>query len=219
MLDVRSVLVLRVLLAVPAAVILYRYGVDALSYGEVIHESGDWSARLLIATLAVTPLRMLFPGASFPRWLMERRRDLGVATFGYALLHTLVYLERKADIGLILAEAMEPGLWTGWLALAVFALLAITSNDASVRALRIWWKKLHRLVYIGAILTFAHWLLTAFDIVPGLIYAGILAAIEGTRAALILRKRQRERQIGPIGRSGSVSSESHSPAGARPRSH
>lgn len=180
----------RVLLAVPAALAMYDYVVDSITYGEVIHASGDWSARLLIVTMAVTPIRMLFPGASFSRWLMERRRDLGVATFGYALLHTLVYLQRKADIGLIVTEGAEPGLWTGWLALFVFALLAITSNDASVRALRLWWKKLHGLVYVGAVLTFAHWLLTAFDIVPGLIYAGILAAIEATRVALSLRSRQ-----------------------------
>jgi methionine sulfoxide reductase heme-binding subunit len=145
--------------------------------------------RLLIATLAVTPLRLLFPRASFPRWLLKRRRDLGVATFGYALLHTLVYLQRKQELGLILSEAMDPSLWTGWIALAGFALLAATSNDASLRALGPWWKKLHRIVYIVAILSFAHWLLTAFDIVPGLIYAGILATIEATRIILLMRSR------------------------------
>lgn len=189
-LVLRSRWLFRVLLAVPAALAMYDYVVDSITYGEVIHASGDWSARLLIVTMAVTPIRMLFPGASFSRGLMERRRDLGVATFGYALLHTLVYLQRKANIGLIVAEGAEPGLWTGWLALFVFALLALTSNDASVRALRLWWKKLHGFVYVGAVLTFAHWLLTAFDIVPGLIYAGILAAIEATRVALSLRSRQ-----------------------------
>jgi methionine sulfoxide reductase heme-binding subunit len=179
--------VLRLLLAVPAGVVLYLYAGDALSYGEVIHETGDFAARLLIVTLAATPFRMLLPWAGFTRWLFERRRDFGVATFCYGLLHTLVYLQRKGELGLIIEEGMDIGLWTGWLALAIFVPLAITSNDASVRLLRRWWKRLHRLVYAGAVLTFAHWLLTAFDMVPGLIHAGILAGIMCMRLVLNLR--------------------------------
>lgn len=178
----------RGLLAVPAAFTLYGYGTDALTYGDVIHESGDWAVRLLIVTLAATPFRMLFPRAGFTRWLFERRREFGVATFCYGLLHTLVYLQRKSDLNLVLEEAMDPGLWTGWLALAIYLPLAITSNNASVRRLGGRWKHLHRLVYAGAVLTFAHWLLTAFDPTQGLIYAAILAAIEGTRLALTLRR-------------------------------
>jgi sulfoxide reductase heme-binding subunit YedZ len=181
---------LRVLLAIPAALMLYFYAADAATYGETIHASGDWSVRLLMLTMAITPARMLFPGAGPVLWLTQRRRDFGVASFGYALLHTLVYLQRKADFSLILSEGTEMDLSTGWLAFVVFALLAITSNDASVRLLRRWWKRLHRLVYAGAVLALAHWLLTAFDIVPGLIHAGILAGIEGIRVVLTMRGTQ-----------------------------
>jgi methionine sulfoxide reductase heme-binding subunit len=177
-----------VLLSIPAALILYGYQMDSLTYGEVIHASGQWSVRLLIVTLAITPLRMMFHGAGVVIWLTERRRDLGVATFLYALLHTVVYLARKADIALIIEEGLEPGLWTGWLALAAFGLLAITSNKASVRWLGLWWKKLHRLVYAATLLTLAHWLLVAFDMTVGLVYAGILAAIELCRIVPSLRR-------------------------------
>jgi methionine sulfoxide reductase heme-binding subunit len=179
-------------LASPAVVILYLYWNDGLSYGEVIHASGEWAVRLLILILAVTPLRLAFPAAHWPLWLLQRRRALGVAVFGYALLHAMVYLARKQEIALILEEGAEWDLLTGWLALAVFLPLALTSNDRSVRFLKRVWKKLHRLVYPAAVLTFLHWMLTAFDMTPALIYAGILGLLEALRLILsFVRVRQR----------------------------
>ena len=169
------------LLGLPGAVMVVRYATGATFYGEVVHVTGDFSARLLIATMAVTPLRLMFPGRAWVKWLVLRRRYLGVATFGYATLHTVVYLARTGVLGDILADAAEPGLLTGWLALAIFVPLAITSNDASVRRLRRIWKRLHRWVYAAAVLTFAHWVLTAFDPVPGLIHLSVLVALEGYR--------------------------------------
>ena len=169
------------LLALPGAVTIVRYASGATFYGEVVHVTGELSARLLIATMAVTPLQLMFPGRGWVRWLLRRRRYLGVAAFGYAVLHTVVYLLRRGVLGDVLDEAAEPGLLTGWLALAIFVPLAITSNDWSVRRLRRLWKRLHRWVYAAAILTFAHWVLTAFDPVPGLIHLSVLAALEGYR--------------------------------------
>ena len=131
--------------------------------------------------MAVTPLRLMFGRRGWIRWCIQRRRYFGVASFGYAALHTVVYLIRTGAFGDILAEAAEPGLLTGWIALAIFVPLAVTSNDASVRRLRRLWKRLHRWVYAAAVLTFAHWVLTAFDPVPGLIHLGVLAALEAIR--------------------------------------
>ena len=51
--------------------------------------SGEISCWLLIVTMAVTPLMMLF--GPLP-WLKARRRSLGVASFGYAVLHLLFWL-------------------------------------------------------------------------------------------------------------------------------
>jgi sulfoxide reductase heme-binding subunit YedZ len=180
--------ILRGLLTLPAAVMLYRYITDAIAYGEFIHQSGDWSVWLLLATLVATPIRWMFPQAALSHWLLAVRRDLGVATFSYALLHTLVYLQRKADVALIVAEGIESGMATGWFALLLFVLLALTSNDASVRTLGPRWKSLHRLVYPAALLTFAHWLLLAFDITVALVHAGVLGAILAARFALQARR-------------------------------
>ena len=179
------------LLALPAAVTIVRYSTGATFYGEVVHSTGQLSAQLLILTMAVTPLRLMFGRRGWIRWCIQRRRYFGVASFGYAALHTVVYLIRTGAFGDILAEAAEPGLLTGWIALAIFVPLAVTSNDASVRRLRRLWKRLHRWVYAAAVLTFAHWVLTAFDPVPGLIHLGVLAALEAIRIWKTARSRRR----------------------------
>jgi methionine sulfoxide reductase heme-binding subunit len=177
-------------LAAPGAYWLWAYATEAMSYGEVIHASGDLSVQLLIVTLAITPLRLLWTGAGAAAWLARRRRDLGVAVFGYAALHLGVYLVRKADPALILSEAAEAGLLTGWIAFAMFLPLAITSNDQSVRWLKRNWKRLHRLVYLGAALSLAHWILTAFDPLNAYIHTGILVAIEALRLVLQAQRRR-----------------------------
>lgn len=178
------------LLILPAAVIAARYATDAMSYGEVIHATGVGSVQLLIVTLAVSPLRLAFPRAAWTMWLARRRRDFGVATFGYASFHLAVYLARKAELPiLIVREGLDPGMAGGWIAFVGFAALAITSNDGSVRGLGRGWKALHRLVYPAAALTAAHWLMTAFELRDGLIHAAILAALLATRIALRRRRR------------------------------
>jgi len=150
-------------------------------YGEFIHISGEWAARLLLLSLAITPLRLYFSESKWPNWLLQRRRYIGVGAFAYAAAHTLVYLDRKIGSGLLLQEAAEFSMWTGWLALAIFVPLFLTSNDASVRRLRRSWKKLHRWVYLAALLTFMHWIFVAFNFVPGLIHFLLLIVLETYR--------------------------------------
>ncbi len=170
-----------VMLAAPAIFILTRYINDSISYGQVIHDSGDWSVGLLAFALATTPLRRVLPEAKWPRWLMTHRRALGVASFGYAVFHTLTYLQRKWGYGYILQEGVRPDLLTGWIALAIFLMLAITSNDLAVRLLRNNWQRLHRTVYVAAGLTFAHWILTAFDRQTAYICLAGLCLVESLR--------------------------------------
>jgi sulfoxide reductase heme-binding subunit YedZ len=168
-------------LALPAVGMLNAWRTGDLIYGEMIHVSGELSARLLLVTMAITPFRLMFTNARWPNWLLQRRRYLGVASFGYAMLHTLVYLERKASLALVVEEGSDFSMWTGWIAFLVFIVLAITSNDASVRALRRTWKKIHRWVYVAALLTFAHWIFAAFDFIPGLVHFAILLSLETYR--------------------------------------
>lgn len=162
---------------------------DSYGYGHAIGDTGLWAAWLLMASLAVTPLRLLFRRARWAAWLLRRRRDIGVASFAYAAGHTAVYLWRKASPDLVISEMATPYILVGWLALALFLPLALTSNDVSVRRLKRAWKRLHRLVYPAAILTFLHWVWSAFDPTTAWIHTGILAAIEIVRVALQRRQR------------------------------
>ena len=179
------------LLAVPAVLIAIGYARGDLFYGKIIHITGDTSVRLLIVTLAASPAIMLFPRAAWAVWLIRHRREFGVASFAYALLHTLVYVGRKADFSLIVSEGRNPGLLTGWLSLVLMLLLAITSNDVSVRLLRAAWKRLHWLVYPAAALTLAHWLLEAFDLTPALIQGGLIVVLVAARFVLARRRRSK----------------------------
>ena len=183
------------LLVLPGAYWTYIYWQGTSFYGEYLHATGELAARLLIAAMAVTPLRLMFPNTALADWLLPRRRHLGVATFGYALLHTGAYIIRQ-PFARIVEEAMEIAMWTGWLAFLLMLALAVTSNDASERLMKHGWKALHRAVYAVALLTYAHWVLSAFNPVPGYIHLGVLAALESVRVWRSWTNRREAQEIG-----------------------
>jgi sulfoxide reductase heme-binding subunit YedZ len=152
--------------------------------GELVGPSGEWSARLIVFTLMLTPLSMLFRGQGWIQWLVRRRRAFGVAGFLYAALHLFFYIADMETLENVLAEIGALGIWTGWAAFFLFLALALTSNDASMRALKKGWKKLQRLAYPAALLTLVHWIFVHDDLqgalltfAPlGLLYAWRLGA-------------------------------------------
>ena len=157
----------------------------------LLHPTGEFAARFMILAMVISPLRMLFPKASWPLWLMRRRRYLGVAAFAYALAHTILYVVDMGTLQLILAEITALGIWTGWAAFALFALLATTSNDASQRALLAWWKPLQRLVYPAAVLTLVHWIFIHNNLGPALVHFVPLALLEIYRIGKIAQASRR----------------------------
>ena len=186
-----SRLLLWLVLALPGLWILYRRATapEVYGHGHAIGDSGDLAAWLLMLTLAVTPVRLLFPRRSWSIWLVRRRRDFGLASFAYAAGHTIIYLADKVSLDAILVDLGLPDILVGWLALALFVPLAATSNDIATRALGRSWKRLHRLVYPAAILTFLHWVLASFDPTTAYVYIAILVAIELVRIGLQSRQR------------------------------
>ena len=159
-----------------------RYQGGVIFYGEYIHWTGLQAVHLLLVTLAITPLRRIFPQARWAVQLVTLRRNLGIAVFVFALAHTIAYLTRQPGIHEIVEEARTAGMLTGWLALLVFLPLALTSNDRSLRTLKGFWKTLHRLVFVGAFLTVAHWILTAFDPTTAYVYMAVLLVLVALRA-------------------------------------
>lgn len=151
--------ILWMVLSVPALLILRRYfGEEDLWLGDLLHPTGEWSARLIVLALMLTPLSMLLPRAGWVRWLVRHRRAVGVAAFGYALLHLVFYVLDMETVQNMLAEIGALGIWTGWAAFFCLLPLALTSNDAAVSALKRGWKRLQRLAYPAAILTLLHWM-------------------------------------------------------------
>ncbi|HEV2747649.1 MAG TPA: ferric reductase-like transmembrane domain-containing protein [Allosphingosinicella sp.] len=176
------------LLAVPGLLMTRRYLAGDIP-GDLLHPSGEWSARLMIFALMLTPLSMLFRGRTWMIWLIRRRRAFGVAAFGYALLHLVFYVLDMATVRNILAEIGAPGIWTGWAALLLMLPLALTSNEASVRVLKKGWKRLQRLAYPAAVLTLAHWLFIHDGKLAALLNFAPLAALEVYRLLRFARSR------------------------------
>jgi len=120
---------------------------------------GDTAIRVLLATLAISPIRDITGWA--PIALIRRR--IGLAAFFYAALHLTAYLwlDKNWDLGLLLEDIMiRTYIMLGMAALTLMIPLAITSNNTSIRRLgRKTWDRLHWLIYPLAILAVAHNLL------------------------------------------------------------
>lgn len=143
---------------------------------------GDWALRLLLLTLAVTPLRKVSGWA----WLARLRRMLGLYAFFYVVLHVSSYVtfDHVFDIGAIVVDVVKrPFITVGFLSLLLLLPLAVTSTNAMVRRLGARrWRALHRIVYAVAPLAVLHfWWMVKRDITEPVIYALVLAILLGYR--------------------------------------
>lgn len=138
---------------------------------------GKTTLNLLLITLAITPLRQLTGNA---HWL-RLRRMLGVFAFVYALLHFATYLGPFSgfDWHSVSRDLYKrPYITLGFLALLMLLPLAVTSTNAMMRRLKRNWQKLHRLIYVIALLGVWHyWWQVKKDIRGPLLYACLLAAL------------------------------------------
>ncbi|MEX1670934.1 sulfite oxidase heme-binding subunit YedZ [Zhongshania guokunii] len=117
--------------------------------------TGEWSIRLLLVTLAVTPLRQWL---NMPK-LIRFRRMLGLYAWFYASLHFLAVLTYLFgwDWDIALEELSErPYIIVGFLAWLFMLPLGVTSNAKAIRALGRNWKKVHKLIYFVAVLAWVH---------------------------------------------------------------
>ena len=167
--------------AIPMTLGLTSGAPDAVS--SLLHPTGEFAARFMIIAMMITPLMMLFRDASWPRWLMKRRRYLGVAAFFYALAHTVLYLIDEGAIAFTGGEVSKLYIWTGWIAFLIFVPLAITSMDYFVRKMGRNWKTLQRTTYAAAVLTLLHWaaLHDWGGLGPALVHFVPLGLLEGYR--------------------------------------
>lgn len=138
---------------------------------------GEWGLRLLLLTLAMTPLRQL----TGKPWPLLFRRMLGLWAFAYLALHFVTYffLDRSLDIDVIVEDILKrPYITLGLAAFMLMLPLAITSTAGWQRRMGARWVQLHWLIYPIAILGCWHfyWLVKQ-DLREPLIYCGLLAIL------------------------------------------
>jgi sulfoxide reductase heme-binding subunit YedZ len=181
----------------PLAVLIHRavqgeLGANPISY--VTNWLGQWTFRLLLVSLALTPLRIVTGLA----WPVQLRRLVGLFTFLYASLHFLVWIlvDHYFNWDQMLADLVKRRYITvGMLALLCLIPLAVTSTNGMVKRLGgTAWRRLHRLVYLIGVLAALHLLWLAKGFRPdAYLYAGILALLFGVRLFDALRRRLRRR--------------------------
>lgn len=133
-------------------------GTSAMPVTAALHEIGVWAVRLLLITLAVTPLRRI---GAWPR-AITLRRMLGVSAFFYAAIHlTLYVVQQNFCLGFVASEILlRVYLTIGFVALVGLMALAMTSTDRAMRRLGgKKWQRLHYLVYPLSVLGLAHFFL------------------------------------------------------------
>ena len=156
----------------------------------ITHETGVWTLRFLVITLAITPLR---------RWTgwndaIRFRRMLGLFAFFYGTLHLLTYLwlDQFFDVAGIIKDVYKrPFITAGTTAFVLMVPLALTSTAGMIRRLggrR--WQALHRLTYVAAIGGVVHyWWLVKADIRPPRNYAILIGVLLAARLYRFLQLR------------------------------
>ena len=178
---------------------------------EITNQTGLWTLRFVVITLAITPIRRLTGWNPIIRF----RRMLGLFAFFYSMLHFLTYLvgDRFASLDFpdgfvawstvvnLLASIWEdvakrPYITVGFIAFVSMIPLALTSTTGWIRRLGGRnWQRLHRLIYVTGIAGVVHYLWRVkADTLHPLIYAAIVAALLGYRVAHSFRRSRWQRQ-------------------------
>ena len=151
---------LHLLCLLPLATLIYGLFADSLGANPVetlTHETGQWALRLLLVTLALTPLQQWSGVAAWVRF----RRMLGLYAFFYVVCHFSIWLlfDHSLDPVAMLEDIVErPYITIGFSALVLLVPLAVTSTNGMIRRLGRRWKSLHRLVYVIVTLAILHFL-------------------------------------------------------------
>ena len=141
---------------------------------EITHHTGEWTLLFLIFTLAMSPLKQI---TNMNIWISVRRM-LGLFAFFYASLHMLTYigLDYRFDMNEISKDILTKRfIFVGFAAWLLLVPLALTSSKKMMSVLKQYWKKLHRLIYLIALLGVTHFIwLVKKDVTEPLIYLLII---------------------------------------------
>jgi sulfoxide reductase heme-binding subunit YedZ len=164
------------LLLLPAVWLAIRWEANLLGperTNAAIHSSGYATIWILLASLAVTPAKVL---SGMPNFAVIRRM-MGNAALLYAGLHLTLYcLDQHWRLLTIVAEIVKRFYLTiGFVALVGLAVLGFTSTDGWSRWLGRTWKQIHRVVYVLAVLGVIHYVLQSkLDVSQAMLAGGVL---------------------------------------------
>ena len=178
---------------VPAAMLVRAFFTGELGFNpaETIRlETGRWTFKFLLLTLAVTPIRRVTGWNAVIRY----RRMLGLFAFFYGTLHFASYwaFDVNFEIGATLKDIVKrPFITVGFASFLLMIPLALTSTQGSIRRLGRRWAVLHRLVYVSTICAAIHfaWTVKVFTGDP-VYYALTVTALLGFRVLWALTHRQ-----------------------------
>ncbi len=146
---------------IPLGRLVWKYFHDGLGANPIefiTHSTGDWTLIFILLTLSVTPARQI----TRQYWLIGVRRMVGLFAFFYGTLHFTIYiwLDQSFDVHGILKDIVKrPFITVGFAAFFLMIPLALTSTAWSIRRLGGKnWQRLHRLIYVTAILGVIHYL-------------------------------------------------------------
>ena len=143
---------------------------------------GDWALRMLLVTLAATPLKQTFRWV----WPVRMRRMLGLWAFAYVALHlsNYVVLDQFFAWNEIWLDILKRKFITvGMVAFVILAALAATSWNGAIRKMGARnWKQLHKLVYWAGVLGCLHyiWMVKA-DVLMPLVHLAVLGMLLSIR--------------------------------------
>jgi sulfoxide reductase heme-binding subunit YedZ len=165
---------------VPLAALVWSYTHDQLTADPIraiILRTGKTALILLVLSLACTPASSLLGFKS----ALKVRRALGLYAFLYAAIHLSVFvgLDYGFDVALLKGALLERRYaFVGLAAFLILLPLAITSTKGWMKRLGQTWKKLHRWVYLAALLVIVHfvWLVKA-DIREPLMYGAVVVVL------------------------------------------
>ena len=180
------------ILLIPLAILIYWFFTDALGANPIESTNrwlGDWALRILLITLAISPLRRI---TGWNR-LVTYRRMFGLFAFFYVCIHfsSYIILDQFFDFGEILDDIVKrPFITVGFTAFLLLIPLAITSTNKMAERLQHKWVLLHRLIYVIAMLGVLHfWWMVKADTREPAIYAFILAVLLGYRLFFYAKRK------------------------------
>jgi len=183
-----------ILLLIPALHLgwgIWQEALGANPLEAIIRGLGDWGLRILLLTLAISPLRRLTGWGQ----LLRLRRMLGLFAYFYVVLHLFGYLwfDQFFDWPEIWIDIIErPFITIGMVAVVLLTPLAVTSTKGWIRRLGKNWKRLHLLVYPIAILAVIHFFwMVKLDISEPTLYAGVLSILLGERVFNAIRSKMK----------------------------